>query len=237
MSVSSGEYGHEAIETALRRLVDWLRIICFVLILGGAASHAQNIPAVQTGRIYDLKQRTRLLFLFERQVEGPPDMQHVVVRFFSPGGKELVHEEVDYRGARFQRYTVDKLQTGEHAEIVVNNGKIRFRYRDKNRKEKRNTETWDESVIVIDELPRFIQQNWTSLKAKKSVPFRFVVPQRAGTVGFELSASGATTCRNLPALRIRMQVRNAFARLFASAMTTANGSTGCLNRCLLHPFK
>jgi hypothetical protein len=190
-------------------------IVCLVLTLSGSGLRGQGNSSTETGKVYDLKQKNKVLFLFERQVEGPPDKQHVVVRFLSPSRKELVHEEVDYEGRRFREYTVDKFQTGEHAEVLVDSGKIQFLYKDRERQEKRNTETWSASVIVIDELPWFIRQNWQSLKAGRSVPFRFVVPDRAETVGFELSPRGAATCGGAPALRVRMKVRSTFARLFA----------------------
>lgn len=194
----------------------WLATAYGLLTLGtGISQAAQENSEVQKGRVYDAKHKNKLMFLFDRRVEGPPDKHHVVVRFLSPEGKELVHEEVDYEGERFHNYTIDKLQTGEHGEVSVQKGKIQFRYRDRDRKEKQNTETWDNSVIVIDELPWFIQQNWKSLKAKKSVPFRFVVPDRAQTVAFELSVRGTGRCKSGPAVLMKMKVRSALMGLFA----------------------
>ena len=195
--------------------VVWLTIAYGLLALSTGTLRAQENSEVQKGRVYDAKHKNKLMFLFERRVEGPPDKHHVVVRFLSPDSKELVREEVDYQGERFHNYTIDKLQTGEHGEVSVRNGKIQFRYRDRDHKEKRNTETWDDSVIMTDELPWLVQHNWKSLKAKKSVPFRFVVPERAQTIGFELSVRGPSRCGAGPALAIRMKIRSAFLGLFA----------------------
>jgi hypothetical protein len=190
-------------------------IVCCVLTVTAAILLSEDEPPIQRAKVYDTKERSDVLFLFERRVGGAPDGRRAVVRFSTPAGKELVREEVNYQGVRFQTYAIDKFQTKERGEVSVRNGRIHFLYRDRSQQEKRKTETWDESVIVVDELPWFIQQNWKSLKAKKSVPFRFVVPERAETVGFELLVRGAGRCGGAPAALIQMRVRGGFARLFA----------------------
>jgi hypothetical protein len=192
-----------------------MRFLFLFSTLSLAFAPAQDSTAIQTGKIYDVKDKTKLLFLFERVASGPQNKRHVVVRFSSPEGKELSHEEVDYIGDRFRNYVIDKFQTGEHAEIEVEDGKVSFLFRDKNKKEKRNEEPWDDTVITVDELPRLVQEKWKLLKDSRTISFRYVVPQRAETVRFELSIVGSSNCRDDRGALLRMRVGNLFYRPFA----------------------
>lgn len=171
-------------------------------------------PKLLTGTIYQAgAEPTQTLFTFRRMASLSGSTVRVERDYRSPAGATAALERVVYENGRLASYELEELQTGARGRAVVRPDprkahaeRLFFDYtRAPGVKTKSGSEELQTDVLVNDMIPGFILRHWADLNRGASPHFRFIVLQRAETVGFKLTKESEGTWHGTPEVRIRME--------------------------------
>ena len=170
------------------------------------------------GKVFDQEgDPNSALFSFERTERSEGSKRIVEGKFFEvPGNQIAVHEKLTYsQGATlFERYEFERPMSKESAVVEIRDGKIFFTYTDNGKKEE-NKEKLEENTINRDELVPFVKRNWDTLMRGEKLKSRFVLPDRAETIGFGLRKRENVTERGIAAIRVVMFALSPFVAAVA----------------------
>lgn len=141
---------------------------------------------INQGTIFPLKgDRAKPLYFFERRVRN--EGAEILSTSYTHDGQKPVLVETAIHDANYKvrEFTENQFQLGTVGKMTVDGNKVHF-YSVAGGKEKHAEETAASLPIVAGPtLYGFIMNNWATLMAGKTIPFRYCVIHRMETVGFE----------------------------------------------------
>jgi len=184
----------------------------------GAAVPAEQIdyeePKLLTGSIYRKDPASdRLLFKFRRTATRSGNTVEVLREYYSPEGSLAARERAVYDRDHLVSYKMDELQSGASGSAVFRSEasssksqRIVFEYISKpGAKTQQGNEAVRQDVLINDMIPAILVAHWKELMNGVAVRFRFIVLQRAETVGFKLVKESESTRRGTPVVIVRME--------------------------------
>ncbi len=185
-----------------------------VVMFFSTTAHA----GILKGKIFDQEgDPSTVLFSFERTERTEGGKRIVEGKYFEvPGNTLALHEKLIYaQGATlFERYEYERAISNESAVVEIRDGKIHFSYNDNGKKED-NKEKLEENTINRDEIVPFIKRNWDKLMKGEKLKSRFVLPDRAETIGFGLRKRENVTEKGIAAVRVVMFALSPFVAAVA----------------------
>ena len=162
---------------------------------GQATAQMATIPLQESaygdliyrGQVFPLKgAQAQPTYVYERRVSVRDGLQ--ASTSFTRDGDQvaLIETALHGPGTALQEYTQHHFQVQQVGRVSVAQGQVQFTLID-NSGERRATESLDLPVVVGPTLFSFAFEHLSELTQGKTVPFRFAVPSRLETVGFELS--------------------------------------------------
>ena len=189
-----------------------------------------------TGTIYEKgPEPRRVLFKFRRTATGSNSTVRVLREYYPPDGSLAARERVVYENGRLISCEIEELQTGAKGRVVIgpdpqknNQPKLFFQYTPRTgAPTQAKSETLHQDAVVSDMIPSFISSHWEQLMKGSSAKFRFIVFQRAETVGFKLMKDSEATWHGKPVIILRMEPTSlVIAQLVDPVFFTVEKSAG-----------
>lgn len=161
---------------------------------------------------------TKTAFTFHRKEKIEDGKRVVDVTFNDPSGKIVLEERIIYKDATssidFETYTFKRHQNTDTAHVSIKDEKLWF---DVNMggKPKTDKETLAEGTVIRDTLIPYLTQHWDELVAGKKVKARFVHPERAETIGFNITKESEETLNGVPAVKMKLRPSSLVIALIA----------------------
>jgi hypothetical protein len=171
-------------------------------------------PNNLTGGVFGVGgEKSPPLYQYKRSASVSNQTVTVVWDYMYPDGKLAARERVKYDAGGLLSYGLSQTQTGEEGLATVrrdarNPGKSRidFEYRKAPGADpKRSTERLQPNTLVGDMVGSFLGAHWDELMQGQTLKTRYIVLDRAETVGFSFSKASETTFDSKPAVIIKME--------------------------------
>ena len=170
-------------------------------------------PKSLTGAIYERgTDRQNLLFRFKREVTRSGSTRRVVRDYTYPDGKAAAEEEVVYEGTNLVSFMLREFQIGAVGSAKIRRstgsgeGSIQLEYvKSPGSAAKSHMEALRGSTLIGDMVAPFLADHWEALMRGEKVKCRFIVLQRAETVGFTFVKEGGSDAKNAEAASIKME--------------------------------
>ncbi len=194
------------------------------LILGMFYAHFAH-AIIMRGKIYDRDgDPNKQLFEFVRTEKMENGKKIVVVDFKDMEGKAALTEKLVYPAVPpsgvsvpFETYEFERFQNNEVVKIYPKENKLYFDYK-KNEKIKKNDETIEKNTITRDQLATIVINNWDTLMKGETIKSRFIVPDRAETIGFKLFKDSEESLNGKSTVKITMKPSSFVIALLAKAI-------------------
>lgn len=196
----------------------------------GAIAPAEHVLH-ESGIVLDpeTKDEKNVLYSFKKNITLNADISKVEVWFMTPASKNpqfaAVHEIASYHGHELDTYRLEQNQVHEHGAIDVQGGKVFFSY-EKNGETKTAIETYSKNVIIADQIPNFIRDNWKALIMGDNIDARLAVASRRETVGFKFFKEASLTYAGKPSVVIKMKPTSVFISLLVRPVLFTFDPTG-----------
>jgi len=204
------------VQWLLRASILW---VCAASAIGASAAEKSGSPnyeepALLTGSIYQKgPEPRRLLFKFRRSATQVGSTVRVLREYNSPDGSTAARERVVYEDGRLVSSELEELQTGAKGSVVLNmdprnpqRRELLFEYTPRiGAKTVTSSEPAEKDVLINDMIPFYLLSHWEALMAGSTIKFRYVVFQRAETVGFKLVKESESIWHGKPVVLLKMQ--------------------------------
>lgn len=142
---------------------------------------------ITQGTIFPLKgDRAKPLYFFERRIRGEGAEVHSTSYTHDGQKPVLIETAIHDANYKVREFTENQFQLGTVGKMTVEGNKIHF-HSVSGGKEKHAEETATSLPVVAGPaFFGFMYNNWDTLMAGKTVPFRYCVMHRMETIGFEL---------------------------------------------------
>ncbi len=181
-------------------------LLTFLAVFIQSNSYAMIVK----GKVYDREHEpTKQIFEFIRIEKNENNKKIVTVEFKDLAGKTAVFEKLVYPNQPqgdilFESYDYERFQNNEVVKIYPKESKLHFEYK-KQDKIKNNEEAIEKNTITRDQLVSHVQLNWEKLIKGEKIKSRFIVPDRAETIGFGLTEDGEEEINGVKTVRIAMK--------------------------------
>ncbi len=148
-------------------------------------------PRVElTGEIFDLKASDHpLVFRLQKTRQATSEgIEFVKTRYETPEGEEVAVERLYYQGGKLFRYELDYAWIEQSFAIDIQEWTTDYKrlfWEDQKYVEVK--EGIKPNVLVGGQIVEFVRMNWGALREGKDIAFRFAIPDRQETFGFEFS--------------------------------------------------
>jgi len=167
-----------------------------------------------TGTIYEKRpEPRRVLFKFRRTATRSDSTVRVLREYYPLEGSLAARERVVYEKGKLVSCELEELQTGATGRVVIgpdpqknNQPKLFFQYTPRTGAPiEAKSEALRPDVLISDMIPWFVSTHWEQLMKGSSVKFRFIVFQRAETIGFKLLKDSEGVWHGKPVVILRME--------------------------------
>ena len=192
-------------------------LLCFCVVPAALAVSPNGPdyeqPTILTGAIYQLGSHPdRILFTFRRTSIRAGSTVQVLREYLPPDGALAARERAVYENGRLVSFEVEQLQTGAKGSATLREDRLRdnrqsisFDYLAKpGARIEKKSEGPRKAVLISDMIPSFLLDHWNELTNGAAVKFRFIVLERAETVGFKLAKESESTWRGQPVIIVKM---------------------------------
>lgn len=185
--------------------------VLMILIISILFITTNSFAIVVRGKVYDREgDLKKHVFEFLRTEKIENGKKIVFVDFKDLSGKLAVSEKLIYpiqpskSEVLFESYEYQRFQNNEVVKIYPEGTKLFFDYK-KLDKIKKNDESIEKNMITRDQLTSIVTQNWDSVMNGEKIKSRFIVPDRAETIGFGLVKDGEEVINGQDTVRIVMK--------------------------------
>ena len=185
------------------------------IALASLFTASNSFASVVKGRVYEDNSNTPI-YTFERNETTEAGKRIVESKFFANDGKVALWEKLHYTPGKniFDLYEFERPLSKEKATVRPENDKLHFVYDDG---PEHNTakESLEENTINREEIPTFVAANWNKLMDGDKLKSRFIVPDRAETIGFGMRKREEVTHKGKPAVRVILFALSPFVAMIA----------------------
>lgn len=175
-------------------------------MIGAHAAHAGD--ADFTAKVFDLKDKKKLMFTYKQNTEVNGD-RHIAHRpYFDLSGTLVAEETVETvkngEQEKLVSYKLSQKQIGAEGLIELKGPKAVFSY-----SKDGSTKTAEESVgddfVIGPTITPFLQRHWSAILKGEKIKARWGVPDRRETVGFEYFKDREETIDGKKAIVVKMK--------------------------------
>lgn len=180
----------------------------FTIAIGlvvATASQAAMSPHF-TAKIYDLNDRSKLMFDYKSEFEVTGDTKVYVNTVYDLKGELLVTEKTVLKddGKTLVSFEQDQKQLKTVGKVEVHDGKAYFTFT-RDGKTKTDDESAGNDFIVTATLVAFVQANWDAVMKGDTIKARLAVLDRLETVGFQFRKDSERQINGTPAVVLKMK--------------------------------
>lgn len=170
-------------------------------------------------KVFSHDDKPKLIYFFEREQETKDSQQAVTAVFKTPDkeSRVIVKENILYNDGKLSRYSMDHYQVNETMKVEIKNNKIYFEHTHDDKTD-REVEDLEENTILADQIYPFLIQHWEQLMKGETISCRFIVPERAETVGFKFFKEEEKTLNGKPVVIIKMKASSFVIALLAKTI-------------------
>lgn len=163
------------------------QVICYGLLFGLVWSSEVYGRVDYRADLYAMgSKKGEKLFVLEHQTQSLENGHSEVTAVFSDlAGQVVFSEKAELSEGELVKTEVEQRQTGESGAIWVEKGRVYFRHKSGNGKEKLADEKLGSSLVVPANFNAWVTKNWETLSKGEVLEFRYGVWDRQETVGFK----------------------------------------------------
>jgi hypothetical protein len=176
-------------------------------------------PTVMTGTFYEIgSHREKILFKYRRQATRDGNLIHVEQSFSLPDGQLVCRESILYRQDQLVSYAMLDLRAKSQGSILIEptpkdprTQRLQLAFIPggaDGSKVHKATEILQPNTLICDTIYPYILAHWDDLLQGKSVKFRLVSLDPAGTFNFRLIKDSESTWQSRPVVGIKMEPAN-----------------------------
>lgn len=177
-----------------------------LLTIASAASSAGTLNF--TSKIYDLKDRNKVLFTAVNEYEIKGDLKTYTSTFKDADGKVAAIETTTFAlkngSETLVSYIQDQKQLEALGKVEIVGDEAKFSYT-RDGKTKTATEKVSGDFVVGPSLVSFLKSNWEKIAKGETVKARFVVVDRLETVGFQYFKEKEKDVQGKPGVVVKMK--------------------------------
>ncbi len=191
-----------------RTLTVTFSAVLFALTLGSVSpetAFGAMTPSF-TAKIYDLKDRSKLMFDYKSEVETTGDTKTTVNTVYDLKGDVLVIEKTVMKddGKTFVSFEQDQKQLKTVGKVELRDGRIYFTFQ-RDEKLKDDDDKASADFIVTSTLVAYVQANWDGLLRGETLKARLAVLDRLETIGFQFKKESEKELNGVPAVVLKMK--------------------------------
>lgn len=179
--------------------------------VGADTPSRYEVPVLLTGTLYAANSdKQRVLYKFKREVTRAGAAVKTVREFTTPEGQVVARETAMYERDALVSYDLEELQIKARGQVKLirdpkKEATIDFKYiSGNNTKTNVNTETLRPDTLIGDMIAPFLAAHWNDLMKGNDLKCRYIVPERAETVGFKFAKHAEKTVLGKPVVIIKM---------------------------------
>jgi hypothetical protein len=176
-----------------------------VVFLAANASQAAMVPHF-TAKIYDLKDRSKLMFDYKSESEVTGDTKTFVNTVYDLNGEVLVIEKTVLKddGKTLVSFEQDQKQLKTVGKVELRDGRAYFTFT-RDGKTKTDDEKAGADFIVTATLVAYVQAHWDAAMKGDTIKARLAVLDRLETVGFQFRKESEKEIAGAPAVILKMK--------------------------------